>query len=195
MKKKRDELAESVILIKSKTHGEFKFIVDTEDYERLNKYKWSVRHYRGSTYASRSGKRNVVKREHYLLHREILGVKNKWEFIDHINGDTLDNRKQNLRVCDLQRNTWNSKKTSGTNSVFKGVSVIFLKIGHKYKASIRNNGKTERIGEYKTEIEAAIAYDVRALELFGEFANINFKKEFFKKHPHVMANLKKELPK
>lgn len=89
--------------------------------------------------------------------------------VDHINGNKLDNRKSNLRICTDAENARNSSKKSGN---FKGVQWRSDK--HKFRARIMDNGKEIFIGYFTNEIEAAKAYDTKAKELFGEFARLNF---------------------
>lgn len=91
--------------------------------------------------------------------------------VDHINHDKLDNRKSNLRIVTQQQNLMNRKVFKNNKTGFKGVSVY----GEKYRASIRKNGKREYLGFFKNPIDAAKAYDKRAIELFGEYAVLNFK--------------------
>jgi len=95
----------------------------------------------------------------------------KGQFVDHINGNILDNRKQNLRFCTLSQNGMNRKKATNTSSRFKGVH--FWTLGNCFKATITINRKNIHLGNFKTEIEAAIAYNSAAIELYGEFARIN----------------------
>jgi hypothetical protein len=126
----------------------------------------------GYYYVSLS-KNNKIKTVavHRLMARTFLGWK-KGDLIDHVNGDPLDNRLTNLRLCNHQQNSSNKKKYKGS-SVYKGV--CFLKSRNKWMASICSNYKRKTIGLYDTEIEAAQAYDKKAMELHGEFSNLNFK--------------------
>lgn len=105
------------------------------------------------------------------LHRAImsapLGVS-----VDHINGDTLDNRKSNLRLATSSENGANVPKREGTSSRFKGV--CWDKNGHRWKAHIGYQGKRVHLGYFVDEEEAARAYDRVARTLFGEFARTNF---------------------
>jgi len=103
------------------------------------------------------------------MHREILLVDGSQE-IDHINGNSLDNRKANLRVCTHRQNTQNSGKREGCNSRFKGA--YWNKNRGKWHARIGHRGKQIHLGYF--ESEAAKAYDEKAKELFGVFAHPNF---------------------
>ena len=93
--------------------------------------------------------------------------------VDHINGNGLDNRKANLRLCTRAQNQMNSIKRTGKSSIFKGVS--WHKNAWKWRANIKINQKDIHIGYFDTELEAAEAYDIEAIRLFGSFAKTNFK--------------------
>lgn len=91
--------------------------------------------------------------------------------IDHIDGNRKNNSVNNLRLATPFQNSANSRKTkSDTISQYKGVS----KNSRKWRAYIHNDYKTIHLGYYETELEAALAYDVKAIELFGQFACLNF---------------------
>ena len=93
---------------------------------------------------------------------------------DHINGNTLDNRKENLRVCTIQENARNNKGHSGRKSPYKGVYFdTHAKGVKKWRAYTRINGKRLWFGYHMTAELAAMEYNIRARELFGEFAKLN----------------------
>ena len=91
---------------------------------------------------------------------------------DHINGDGLDNRKQNLRTCTHTENMRNRGKSKNNTSGFKGVS--WHKRGKTWDAKIAHNKKLMHIGSFKDKEVAAKAYDRKAIELHGKFAKLNF---------------------
>jgi len=91
--------------------------------------------------------------------------------VDHINGNTLDCRRLNLRLCTHKQNLANQKKQSGRSSQFKGVS--FSKSRGKWEAYIKTDGKKKHLGRFDTEEAAAYAYDLEAFRLFGWFAKLN----------------------
>lgn len=93
--------------------------------------------------------------------------------IDHINGNAMDNRIENLRPCTLSQNQFNSKKKVSNKSGFKGV-VFHPKCKNKpWQAKINLLGKRISLGYYATKEEAAIAYNEGAKRFAGEFANLN----------------------
>lgn len=104
-----------------------------------------------------------------IIMSRIIAVPSSDMFVDHVNGNPLDNRVNNLRICTHQQNMLNRAKGRGA---FKGV--YFDKSREKWCAQITVNGKTKTIGRYLNEIEAAIAYDSFAKKLHGEFARLNF---------------------
>jgi hypothetical protein len=91
--------------------------------------------------------------------------------VDHINGDGLDNRLENLRVCRHADNLRNGRMRPNNTSGFRGVTVG--KCG-RWRAQIAINGKQIVLGEYFDKIEAAMAYDWAALRASGTFARTNF---------------------
>ena len=149
-------------------------LVDDEDYNRLNKHKWCVMYSPGlkGYYAVRgikNGKPTLI-----YMHRIIMGAPKGMQ-IDHINHNILDNRKENLRVCTASQNGMNQKCRKNTTSEYKGV--YWHKQNKKWRTRININGKRIYLGSFKSEIQAAKAYDKKAKILFGEFALLNNIKE------------------
>ena len=154
------------------TQGKFA-LVDPDDYDELSKYKWyAVRSPRGY-YAVRSAKAKNGRsgQKNVRMHRIILKAPED-KFIDHINHNGLDNRKSNLRICTMQQNSWNMRKQRG-NCVSQYKGVTRRKDIGKWQARIICNRKRISIGCFDDEIAAAMAYDNKAKELFGEFAAPN----------------------
>lgn len=115
---------------------------------------------------------------YYLLHRLIFYYHHGYmpKFVDHINRDKLDNRIENLRECPTKgHNTINSKPRSDNTSKYKGVT--WHKNVGKWHCSVFKGGKRYYVGIFDTPEEAAIAYNTKAIELFGEFAYLNDIKE------------------
>lgn len=138
-------------------------IIDDEDYDLIKDCKWQCR-YDGYAVASK-GRR---------MHRIIMGLSKRDKvWVDHINGDGLDNRKINLRVCNSTQNIANSKMRINNKSGFKGV--YWNKERQKWSAQIKFHRKSTYIGHFNNIEEAAHAYDKVAYQLFGEFALTNEK--------------------
>jgi HNH endonuclease len=94
--------------------------------------------------------------------------------IDHINGDCLDNRRENLRKATRSQNMANQPKIGGTwSSHYKGVT--WFKQRQKWRAQIKIEGRNHHLGLFINEDDAAKAYDEAAFQAFGEFAHLNFK--------------------
>lgn len=157
---------------------EKKAIIDNEDYSLIAGYKYYARnHTKDNCHAARYvhlGREEGLPQGYFIpMARDILQVYDTKVIIDHRNGNGLDNRKTNLRVATRQQNSMNRKKVSKkTSSLYKGVCRI--KRVHPWRAQITYNEVSIYIGLYKTEEEAARAYDKKATELFGEFAKLNF---------------------
>lgn len=142
-------------------------LVDDEDYERANKQRWSFNKkdniVRGSVVVD-------MKSKGILLHRFIMNAPKNMQ-VDHINGNRLDNRKENLRLCTHQQNQMNKSKQVNNTSGYKGVSLNKGK--SKYRARITLNRKEINLGSFKTKEKAALAYNQAAKKYHGKFANLN----------------------
>jgi hypothetical protein len=146
------------------TQGKFAQ-VDNEDFEWLNRWDWYLSTCDGKYYAER---KNGI--ENVRMHREIMGcMKGDKKIIDHIDRNGLNNQRDNLRLCTSAQNQFN-KTPSG---ISKYLGVCWNKQYKKWKAQIRFDKKLINIGHYENEIDAAIAYNAKAKELHGEFANLN----------------------
>ena len=144
-------------------------LVDDEDYEYLMQWKWFAKKHRQTFYAARSKKTNGICDRIYM-HRIILKTPKNME-CDHVDHNGLNNQKHNLRNCTNHQNHMN--RISWGNSIYLGVT--YDKSRKLYMSKIQKKYKKFYLGRFKTEIAAAMAYDIKAKELFGEFANLNFK--------------------
>ena len=139
-------------------------IVDRSDLSEIAKYKWHASH---NGHFFRMATR--INRKLIYCHRLLLKLKPS-EIGDHINGNTLDNRRANIRQCSHQCNMRNRKKHKNNTNRFKGVHFT----GSSYRSTIIVNHKKIHLGNYKTDTEAARAYDQAAKKYFGEFSRLNF---------------------
>ena len=141
--------------------------VDAEDYEELAAHKWHISVSSNKTiYVSRT----CSNRKKVLMHRIITNCPCD-KIVDHINHDGLDNRKSNLRICDKRGNMINTKKIRGKYSKYKGVS--YDKNRFKWRVAIWDNNRPIIQKRFDDEIAAAMFYDQKAVEYYGEFAVTN----------------------
>lgn len=148
-------------------------IVDDADFERLSKLKWHVNRKDvaegwPAPYASFSLPNRKIK--HVRMHRYLLAPRPS-ESVDHINGNALDNRRENLRIATHSQNQANRRRLTRNTSGFKGVT--WNKSILKWQAAIKVNGKSIHLGMFVNAADAAIAYDRKAVEAFGSFASTN----------------------
>jgi len=146
-----------------------KATVDDDDYDMLNKMSWyAQKDSRGKLYAATDVLGDTVYM-HRLITKQEGGDSNK---VDHISGNTLDNRKENLRITSTSENAMNNKKTNAPRtSKYKGVT---KQPDGRWRAMIGKDNKDIHIGYYDDEDTAAQAYDTKARELFGDKARLNF---------------------
>ncbi len=148
---------------------EYSTLIDDKWYEYLMQWNW--RYAQG--YAVRSG--TIEDGEYFkrtiFMHRVIMNTPDDME-TDHISGNRLDNRVENLRICTSQENSFNAgKTTSETTSKYKGVS--FRNGDEKWRARIQFNGEMIHLGDYCCEELASIKYNESAIKYFGSFARLN----------------------
>jgi hypothetical protein len=143
-------------------------IVDVEDYERVSRYTWCASGMGNRVYAYRHDNGKTL-----AMHRFLTNCP-QGMVVDHIDGNGLNNRQNNLRVCTQQQNLYNSRP-KGKSSKYKGVCRDKRRKG--WVVYVRYNRRNIFVGRFKDEIEAARAYDRKAYELFGEYAYLNFPEE------------------
>lgn len=148
--------------------------VDAADVPLLGGFRWRARRANSTDplYVQRCSFKKVIK-----LHRVITSAPSRVP-VDHADGDTLNNRRSNLRICDDRANARNRRLTSLNTSGFKGVSRYY----RKWIAQIKVDGRTIRLGSFDDKVAAALAYDRAASELFGEFAWLNFPEQLREKN-------------
>lgn len=142
-------------------------LVDDEDADVVASFDWRcIEPHPGYLYvAAKQNGRTVY------LHRVVMNAR-KGECVDHLNGDTLDNRRTNLRVCSHAQNMRNRKRSRASKFPYKGIRQ--RRTGAKFEALIRCDGKKYLLGRFDSAKAAAVAYDDAAIRLHGEFARLNF---------------------
>lgn len=140
--------------------------VDDEDHRSLSSYRWQVTFGAGCDKPYAKG---LVGGRFVRMHRHILQAP-AGMVVDHINGDTLDNRRCNIRLATFLQNTHNRKGNKGTITGRKGV--VARERGG-YQATISIEGKVVNLGRFKTIDEAGDAYDKAARETHGEFCHVS----------------------
>ena len=147
-------------------------MVSQEDFGRLNQHKWHAttkdnRNFYASRVRYAGGKKSI------LMHRDVMNPPDEM-VVDHIDGNGLNNTRENLRIVTAAQNSYNQRKCrSRRTSKYKGVSL--RKRDKKWTAAIMFQGILINLGFFEKEIDAAKAYDEAAKELYREYACLNFK--------------------
>ena len=157
-------------------------IVDDEDYDKVvealgKRAKWYL-------WKSTTGRKYAMNgTRHRSVHRVVMGDPEGMD-VDHIDGNALDNRKENLRICTRSQNCCNKKVRRDSGTGVKGVYKLKRENCKKPFCAYINNPKFKfpnnrhiHLGYYKTIEEAALAYNKKAIEMYGEFAVLNEIKE------------------
>lgn len=144
-------------------YGGEEILVSDEDWHILNRYKWYI----GVSTSSKYPKNNHNKRMHVLL----IHNNDPEKVIHHKNSNTLDNRRENLVIASRSENMHQTRKRKNSASRFFGV--YFHNQANKWAVRIQKNGQRYNLGLFASEIDAAKAYNTKAKELFGPFANLN----------------------
>jgi len=154
----------------------YRGLIDDEWEIYLSAYRWFAVRKGDLVYAACFIRPNGRKRRRIYLHRMILSVElSSRDVVDHRNHDGLDNREANLRICSQKQNSWNSRpRRRKGGSRFRGVSYIAGKRDPlKWRARLKSGGGDRHLGYFRTEREAAEAYNVEAKKVFGEYACLN----------------------
>lgn len=144
-------------------------IVDDDDYDFLMQWKWHAHKFGHLYYAERT-ETSTEKRKTIRMHRLLLNAP-KELVVDHKDHDGLNNTRNNIRMCTITQN--NTNRRSEKHSASKYLGVCWFNRKQRWFASIRFNKKLIHLGSFINEKDAALAYNKRAAELHGEFANIN----------------------
>lgn len=139
-------------------------IVDDADYDELVKYKWSADKGNVTYYAQRTV---IGEKRNMRMHRQIMGVTDSRFDVDHKNGNGLDNRRENLRVCTRTLNNANAKTPKDNKSGYKGV--CWDKERKKWAVKISRT----HVGRFSNIEDAVKAYNSKAREMYGDFARVN----------------------
>ncbi|HNC58874.1 MAG TPA: AP2/ERF family transcription factor [Leptospiraceae bacterium] len=152
-------------IVKIRLKNDVYALIDLDDLEKVSKYRWCYYTNKTTGYSTvRATKKS--KSSSVVIAKVIMGVVEESIIVDHIDGNTLNNKKENLRLATLAEN--NRNKASAKNSQVEFVGVVKRKTG--FGANIKNRW----LGTYKTAEEAARVRDVAAIEEYGEFARLNF---------------------
>ena len=143
-------------------------LVDDDDFDMLSKFKW----YYGNRYAVRHDNSTKTRRPMFM-HRVIIGTPDGMD-TDHINGDKLDNRKCNLRVCTRSQNQINALCRRNSKSGLRGVH--WSERNKRWVAQMRFNGRKLSLGYFTSKLAASKAYCEQVKLLYGEFADGIIKK-------------------
>ena len=150
-------------------------LVDDGDFIHLNQWKWTSHETelgKGRLYAVRYERGKDGKLKRIYLHRKLKGNSSK-KYVDHIDRNTLNNQRNNLRLCNQSQSRFNSNKKVGNKTGYKGVT--WDKFGKRYTAVVGANWKRFRLGYFKTAKAAALAYDIAADKIHGKFSMTNKK--------------------
>lgn len=147
-------------------------VIDDEDYDFINQWKWhAFKSLNGKFYACRNSPFDPEgRRTHIFMHRVLADTPDGFD-TDHINGNPLDNRRNNLRVANRAQNMWNRAPNKKGSSPHKGVH--WHKQHKKWCVSIQVNKRRMHLGLFDSEIEAAEVYASKAATEFGEFNRRN----------------------
>ena len=145
--------------------GNIACLIDTKDLPLVSEHTWWLKYHRNSCYAVTD-----ISKKRIYMHRLIIGAK-KGQIVDHIDGNGMNNRRLNLRLCTNSQNIQNQRNRK-LNGKYRGVS--WSKERKLWHAKITVNYKTINLGRFETAEAAARAYDEAATKYFKKFAVLNF---------------------
>lgn len=147
-------------------------VIDSIDFPLVSKKRWRASVPRKGKYIyAECIIRKGSKLKHAYLHRFLLGVEDRFKYVDHINHDTLDNRRCNLRIVTPAQNSWNRLNVQKVNKLPKGVDYQWqVKGERKWRSRIMKNGKRKLIGYFDTPESASKAYIKESKIMHGEYA-------------------------
>jgi hypothetical protein len=149
----------------------YEVIISASDYERVMAYKWRKAGIKRGTYFRRSYyDKEAGKKKEMFLHRFLANCQHGKQIVDHISGNTLDNRQENLRICTITENNRNCHKNKRNTSGYKGVH--WNKEKRKWKAAIKVNRKLIFLGLFDDLEEAYEAYVAASKKYHGEFGRL-----------------------
>lgn len=140
-------------------------IIDEDMLPFLRQWHWTF----DGRYACRTVRENDKRTKIYL--HKLINQTPTGKDTDHINGDKLDNRRENLRSATRGQNCVNQGKYKNKTSRYKGV--CWHKQRRKWKAEIKRGGVKKHLGLFVSEKDAARAYDKAVQEYFGNYAILN----------------------
>lgn len=149
-------------------------LIDDEDFDKIKHIKWRIEQSKCQPYVKFRTTDKNRKTMAFIMHRIIMNIEHlSWKevIVDHINGNTLDNRKYNLRLANHNTNQYNTKKSIKNTTGYRGVD--WRKQEKKYRVRVSYNGKRITIGWFHDIREAAKAYNEAAIKYHGEFAKLN----------------------
>ena len=149
-------------------------LVDDEDYDKVCAYTWQavtngVDWYAVCTIYEADGAQWPLR-----MHRLIMDAPDDME-VDHVDHNTLDCRRNNMRLATHGQNMANRRMPQGENG--SGYRGVYMTTSGKWRAQIKSQGVIHQLGSYDTPEEAAMAWDEAALEMHGAFARLNFIKK------------------
>jgi|DEB19_MinimDraft_3_1074340.scaffolds.fasta_scaffold08583_3 hypothetical protein len=173
-------------ITRTTTNG-YQFIISEQDVEFVDSKSWFAQGRPGFMYVATTIKENGKYKIKYL-HRLLFNLSDRKVFIDHINHNTLDNTRQNLRLSDKRLNQVNKYKKSNCSSKYIGVTKTK---SNTWQVQIRNDKIRIRLGCFKTEEAAALAYNEASLKINGDHATLNV----LSKSPEEIKQIEEKLSK